>query len=286
MELIVITGHSGAGKTKALGTLEDIGYYCIDNMPPKLIPVFTDMSRQIDSFSKVAVVIDIRTGEFFSGLSDALGKIREQGISCRVLFLEASEDVLEKRYRETRRRHPLVAESERSTREAIEKEKEILGAVYQLADYRIDTSYLSTAQLKERLISMFSESALKEMRVRCISFGYKFGVPAEADLIFDVRCLPNPFYVEELRNLTGLDASVRDYVFDSDVTRNVLDKLYAFIDIVLPLYVAEGKSGLVIGIGCTGGRHRSVAVAEDMAKHIEKLGYSCRSTHRDCKKVY
>ena len=285
MEIIIVTGQSGAGKTRTLDVLEDIGFYCIDNMPPSLIPVFAEMAKQLNRFSRVAVVTDVRTGEFFSGLMDCIEELKRAGVSYKVLYLQTSDEVLEKRYRETRRRHPLLASEEGDLREAIKTEREMLKPAYELADYRIDTTSLAVSQLRERLQTLFMDNRNGAMMVRCISFGYKYGVPTEADLLFDVRCLPNPFYIEELKNKTGIEEPVSSYVFSHESTQEVVGHIRSLIDCLLPLYTKEGKSQLVIGIGCTGGHHRSVAIAEHLCGHIAKQGYVCRAVHRDIGKV-
>ena len=285
MEVVIVTGQSGAGKTRTLDVLEDIGFYCIDNMPPSLIPVFVEMAKQLNRFSRIAVVTDVRTGEFFSGLLDCTEELKRTGVSYKVLYLQTADETLEKRYRETRRRHPLLSSEDGDLREAIRSEREMLKPAYEMADYRIDTTALSVALLRERLQALFMDNHKDAMTVRTISFGYKYGVPTEADLMFDVRCLPNPFYIPELKNKTGEDKEVSDYVFASEATQEVVGNIYALIDSLLPLYRKEGKSQLVIGIGCSGGHHRSVAIARALCTHISEQGYVCRAFHRDIRKV-
>ena len=285
MELLIVSGRAGAGKSQALSAFEDMGFYCVDNVPPSMIPVFARMAQQLGRFPRVVVVTDVRTGDTSAELEQCLQELREAGIPFRILFLDCSDDEIERRYRETRRRHPLEGVGDGSITDAIRREKYMLNSIQEVADFRIDTTRISVKQLREQLISMFAEEPDRLMSVRFISFGYKYGVPEEADLMLDVRCLPNPFYVDELRHRTGLDADVRNYVFDSDSTAEVMSKVKSLLDTLLPLYREEGKTQLVVGIGCTGGRHRSVAVAEDLNSYINSLGYRSRVVHRDIGKV-
>ncbi len=285
MEVLIITGLSGAGKTQAINALEDIGFFCIDNMPPSLIPRFAEMSVQLNKYNNVAIVTDVRTGEFFNGFFDALEELKRIKVPCKVLFLEADDDVLEKRYRATRRKHPLATSNNTSLKEAIADERKMLKPVYDIADYHINSTYLSVAQMKEEMLSLFMNEPNTSIKIRSMSFGFKYGVPTEADLMLDVRCLPNPFYVEELRDKTGLNTEVSDYVFKCADTNTLLEKFYALVDFLLPLYKAEGKSQLIIAIGCTGGKHRSVAIAEDLSRHIGALGFQCGTIHRDINKL-
>ncbi len=285
MEVVIITGLSGAGKSQAANALEDIGYFCIDNMPPSLIPRFAEMSLQLNKYSNVAIVTDVRTGEFFKGFFDAMDELKRIEVTCRILFLDASNDSLERRYRETRRKHPLAVRDDISLATAISDERMMLKPVYELANYRIDTTYLSVAELKDRIVSLFLKDSNTSMLVRCMSFGFKYGVPTEADLMLDVRCLPNPFYVEELKEKTGLNSEVRDYVFGFDSTKELIHRFYAMIDFLLPLYKKEGKSQLIIAIGCTGGKHRSVSIAEDLCAHIKEQEFGCAAIHRDINKL-
>ncbi|MEG1269077.1 MAG: RNase adapter RapZ [Oscillospiraceae bacterium] len=285
MEIIIITGLSGAGKSQAANALEDIGFFCIDNMPPSLIPRFAEMSLQLNKYKKVAIVTDVRTGEFFNGFFDAMDELKRIDVTYKILFLDATNDCIEKRYRATRRKHPLASGRSASLAESINDEREMLKPVLELANYRIDTTYLSMAELKDQIVSLFMKNSNFSMIVRCLSFGFKYGVPNEADLMLDVRCLPNPFYVDELKDKTGLDSDVRNYVFDCENTRELVKRFYSLIDYLLPLYKKEGKSQLIIGIGCTGGKHRSVSIAEDLCKHILKQNFSCGTIHRDINKL-
>ena len=286
MEFIIVTGLSGAGKSRAVNVLEDIGFYCVDNMPPKPLPKFAELCLQSqDKLSRVALVIDVRGGRQFEGLLDSLDELKRQGGEYKILFLECSDQVLARRYKETRRQHPLAASCGGSVIKAIELERTLLKAARARTDYLIDTSYLSPAQLRERLVGLFLGSEKSGMQVQCMSFGFKYGYPAEADLVLDVRCLPNPFYVDELKHKTGLDQDVRDYVLDKDVTKGFQTRLYSLIDYLLPLYSEEGKSQLVVAIGCTGGKHRSVALAEELARHVADQGIKVAVNHRDIGKL-
>ena len=285
MELLIVSGRAGAGKTQALSAFEDMGFYCVDNVPPSMIPVFARMAQQLGRFPRVVVVTDVRTGDTSAELEQCLQELREAGIAFRILFLDCGDEEIERRYRETRRRHPLEGAGDGSILDAVRRETYMLNSIQEAADFRIDTTRISVKQLREQLISMFAEEPDRLMTVRFISFGYKYGVPEEADLMLDVRCLPNPFYVDELRHRTGLDADVRNYVFDSDDTAKVMSKVKSLLDTLLPLYREEGKTQLVVGVGCTGGRHRSVAVAEDLNSYINSLGYRSRVVHRDIGKV-
>ena len=286
MEFVIVTGLSGAGKSRAVDALEDIGFYCVDNMPPKLLPKFAELCRQSrETLSRVAIVIDSRGGEMFDDLSESLDELGQQGVDYTLLFLECDDQVLARRYKETRRKQPRSAENGGSVLKAIEKERTLLKPARSRTDYLIDTSHLSSAQLKERITDLFLGDTSKAMLIQCMSFGFKYGYPAEADLVLDVRCLPNPFYVDELKRKTGLDADVRRYVLDKEETAGFQTRLYALIDYLIPLYTDEGKSQLVIAIGCTGGKHRSVTLAEELAKHIGDQNHRVMVNHRDIEKL-
>lgn len=285
MQFVIVTGLSGSGKSGAINVLEDIGFYCIDNMPPQLISKFAEICSQSDGkIDRVAIVTDIRGGELFFKLSDNLKELKEQGLEVKILFLDASDDVLIKRYKETRRKHPLDDSVHGSLHRAIAAEREILSSVREVADYYIDTSFFSTSQLKEQINSIFLENVNDFMIVKVMSFGFKYGAPNEADLVFDVRCLPNPFYIPELKPYTGKDACVSEYVMRFEQAKGLLAKLKDLIDFLIPLYVHEGKSQLVIAFGCTGGKHRSVTFAEEMYKYLAEKNIKTRISHRDLSK--
>ncbi|MBE6794665.1 MAG: RNase adapter RapZ [Ruminococcaceae bacterium] len=283
MEFIIITGLSGAGKSNALHALEDIGYYCVDNIPPMLLStLYTLCETSNDTrMQKVAVVVDIRGGEVFDSLFDQLKTFKEEGKRYKILFLDAKSDILLIRYKETRRKHPLADGINVSTDDAVKLERELLKPVKAHADFVIDTSYMAIKQLKERVTTLFSENAGDSLIVTCMSFGFKYGIPLEADLLFDVRCLPNPYYVKELKQLTGLDEAVREYVLKFDETQKYIEKLLALLDYSVPLYRAEGKSELVIAVGCTGGKHRSVTLARLLNSHFIENGQKSTIHHRD-----
>lgn len=283
MELVIVTGLSGAGKSRAVDALEDIGFFCADNMPPKLIPTFVRLIlNSRERRDKVAIVTDIRVGASFSDLFSALKELNE--IEYKILFMEASNEVLLRRYKETRRKHPLIDKYNGSIIDALQAERELLMPVKQFADYVIDSTHITATECKQRIVDIFSNSPKDTMRVLCVSFGYKYGMPTDSDLVFDVRCLPNPFYVNEIKLMTGLDEPVREYVMKWDQAKNLVPKLLDLIDYLVPLYQAEGKSQLVISIGCTGGRHRSVVFTEIMKEHLLKRGLSVNVNHRDIKK--
>lgn len=285
MNFVIVTGLSGAGKTRAINALEDIGFFCADNIPPKLIGTFYDMSQQAKgTLSRVAVVTDIRGGDMFPPLLQTLDRMKEEHKEFKILFLDANDYVLINRFQETRRKHPLADICLGSLEKAVKLERTLLGSVRERADYVINTSNLSAAQLKERISSLFLGSASDAMRIQCLSFGFKFGIPAEADLVFDVRCLPNPFYVDSLKHLTGLDKPVRDYVLKSDETKGFIERLFSLIDYTIPLYCNEGKSQLVVAIGCTGGHHRSVTLIQVLYQHLLAQHLRVNVNHRDIRK--
>ncbi|MBW7573618.1 RNase adapter RapZ [Caproiciproducens faecalis] len=285
MEFLIITGLSGAGKSRAIDALEDIGFYCVDNIPPKLIIAFYEMAKQAKgTLSRVAVVTDIRGGDMFSSLFETLDQMKSENKEYKILFLDANDFVLMNRFKETRRKHPLVENCLGSLEQAVKLERDVLKPVRECADYIIDTSYLSPAQLKERISSLFLGDSSDALMIHCVSFGFKYGIPAESDLVFDVRCLPNPYYVEELRNLTGLDEPVRSYVMKWEQTQGFIERFLNLIDYMIPLYCNEGKSQLVIAIGCTGGHHRSVALAQLLYNHLLEQNMRTSVNHRDIQK--
>ena len=284
MEFVILTGLSGAGKTNALHAMEDSGFYCVDNLPPLLLDTFYDLcDNSTDTrLKKVAVVADARSGEMFADIPEVLSKLRLEGKQFKILFLDAKPDVLLVRYKGTRRKHPLIGEiSSGSLEDAVALEDELMKGVREMADYVIDTTVMNPNELKERVTTLFSAGTGDSLIVTCMSFGYKYGIPPEADLVFDVRCLPNPFYIKELKTLSGLDEQVCDYILGFEVSERFMQKLYEFIDYTLPLYREEGKSELVIGVGCTGGRHRSVTVARLLNTHFIENGQKSAIHHRD-----
>ena len=286
MEFIVITGLSGAGKSNVIRALEDIGFYCVDNMPPALLPTFGELIRQSGGkLSRVAIVTDVRGGSLFDDLFEALVELKNSGVNYKILFLNADDEVLIRRYKETRRKHPLTGDGDSSIADAVSKERALLETLRERADYVIDTSYISIAQLKEQVSKLFLEDTTSTITVTCLSFGFKYGSPGEADLVFDVRCLPNPYYVDELRHMTGLDEPVKRYVMDNKPAKGFVSRLYHMIDYMLPLYHDEGKAQLIIAIGCTGGKHRSVTLAEELYKHLEGKGWRAGVNHRDINKT-
>lgn len=282
MEILIISGLSGGGKSKAGSFLEDMGFYIVDNMPAAMILKFAEFCAVGSGrYDRVALVYDVRTANSFTELFDVLDKLKAMDGVCRMLFLEASPEVIIQRYKETRRRHPL-RDSVDSLQEAVLKERELMRPVRDRADFVIDTSRLSTAQLRGELLGIFGDAGGKGgMVVSVTSFGFKHGLPMEADLVFDVRFMPNPFYIEELRPQTGLDKAVADYVFSFQQTRDFLKRLEDLLAFTLPLYAEEGKTSLAIAVGCTGGHHRSVAVTHALAEFIRQQGYQTAENHRD-----
>ena len=284
MKLVIVTGMSGAGKTVALKMLEDIGFYCVDNLPISLVDKFVQLVSGGTDIKKTALGLDIRSGEELENLDEILENWRGSDVDVLVLFLDANDAVLIKRYKETRRVHPLAGAGRLEN--GIEKEREKLAFLKNEADYIIDTSMLLTRELRKELEKIFLQDArYKNMYVTVLSFGFKYGVPEDADLVFDVRFLPNPYYDEHLRPLTGQVQAVRDYVMRGTTAEIFLKKLYDMIDFLLPNYINEGKNQLVIAVGCTGGKHRSVTIARALYEHLEAVGeYGIRIDHRDIEK--
>ncbi len=282
MEILVISGLSGSGKSRVAAYLEDIGYYIVDNLPAEMMVVFADFcAASKGRYDRVALVYDVRSGEPAQKLIDALERMKGAGINCRMLFLEADTQSIINRYKETRRTHPL-AEAGGSVAQALQKERMLLQPVRDHADYVLDTSGFSTTKLHAEILNLFSDAALEDgMHVNVLSFGFKNGIPVEADLVMDVRFMPNPYYIEELKRKTGLDDAVRDYVFSFSQTNDFMTRMEDMLSFLLPLYSEEGKTVLVLAIGCTGGHHRSVAVAHALSEFIEQAGYPVTEIHRD-----
>ncbi len=285
MEFLIITGLSGAGKSRAADVLEDLDYYCVDNMPVALIPRFAEFCAATGGrYEKVALVTDVREKDGFGELLSTLEKLRESEITCRILYMDADVPVLIRRYKESRRPHPLAGKGV-SMEQAIRKEMDLLAPVREKADFVVNTSRLSLGQLQSRLYTLLSgEAGGRGIDVTVLSFGYKYGLPSEADLVFDARFLPNPFYVDELREKSGLDLPVKEYVFSFQQTRTFMEQLETMLEFLLPLYIEEGKSGLTVAIGCTGGRHRSVAIAAALNDHFCARGISSVNVNRDIDK--
>ena len=283
MEILIISGLSGSGKSRAATFLEDIGYYIVDNLPAEMMLKFANFCTASGGrYDRVALVYDVRAGEPFQRLVDVVDKLRRKGgVRCRMLFLEADTRAIINRYKETRRSHPLCAEG-LSIEEAVRRERALLAPVRERADFVLDTSAFSTAKLRSELLSLFGGGDTQQaLNVSVMSFGFKNGLPLEADLVFDVRFLPNPYYVPELKHLTGLDEPVREYVFASEAAGRFLERLEPLLAFLLPQYLQEGRTELVIAVGCTGGRHRSTAMAHHLANYIGELGYPVSESHRD-----
>ena len=282
MKMVIVTGMSGAGKSTALNVLEDEGYYCVDNMPISLIIKFADLAaNQDEGYSNIALGIDIRSGHALSELNEVLKKLESRHYNYKILFLDSNDDVLVKRYKETRRTHPILISNKASTLvEAIEYERKLARPISKEANMVIDTTHLKGNKFQQLLENQFNHQSIDPFRISFVSFGYKHGIPKDADLLFDVRFLPNPFYIEELRNLTGNDKEVYDYVIDKPETQVFIQKMTNLLDYLLEEYDKEGKTHVVIGIGCTGGQHRSVSLTNYFADHYSQK-YHVHRLHRD-----
>lgn len=283
MQLVIVTGMSGAGKSRAIDTLEDIGFFCVDNMTPQLIPTFVRiLADSTEVREKIAFGADIRLGDSFSSLFNALEELKTIKIDYKILFIDADNEVLVRRYQETRRKHPLQnSNSPKELREIIENEREMLKKARNISDFVIDTSLMTNSLFKERVAELFLDNVTDSIRINVVSFGFKYGIPTDSDLVFDVRCLPNPFYIPELKSHTGLDKDVYDYVMKFDQARGLVPKLQDLMSYLLPLYRTEGKSQLTVSVGCTGGKHRSVVFAEILGEKIKEKGYNASVYHRD-----
>lgn len=281
MRFVIVSGMSGAGKSTALNMLEDMGFFCVDNLPVALLPSFGQIAfdRKVE-VNQVAVTVDIRNGDQLQGLTNQLEVLYERGIKYEILFLDADEKTLVKRYKETRRTHPLAREDRIET--GIQRERKMVSFIREKADYIIDTTSLLTRELKQELEKIYvNEEHYSNFIVTILSFGFKYGIPADTDLVFDVRFLPNPYYDPELRPLTGNDPAIQQYVTRSGDAQIFLDKLEDMLEFLIPHYIDEGKYHLVVGIGCTGGKHRSVTIANGIYKRLKNLPYSVRIEHRD-----
>ncbi len=283
IHIVLITGLSGAGKSHAINCFEDLGYFCVDNLPPSFIPKFAELCTQSDGkVSKVALVCDMRGGGFFESLFEVLQDLESKQVDYEILFLEADDDVLIRRFKETRRRHPLAS---LSLPEAIRKEREALSELQGKADYVINTSTLEPRELKDKIAHIYEpEQREKNMQILIVSFGFKYGLPLDADLVFDVRFLPNPHYVDHLRSLTGEDPRVREYIWRWMVTHKYFQKMQDLLEFTIPYYIREGKSHLVVALGCTGGKHRSVALADELGRLLGGR-YNLNIEHRDIQKA-
>lgn len=279
--LVIITGYSGAGKTHAAKCFEDMGYYCVDNLPPSLLQNILELSRRDGTaLDRVAVVMDIRSKEFFEDMREAMDNLRVDEVPYQLLFLEAEEQVLINRFKESRRQHPLAGEGRLS--DGMLLERDALAPIREYADLVLDTSHLTPKEFKSKIVGWVNEEKIAQsISITVISFGFKYGLPKDADMVFDVRFLPNPFYDRELREFTGEDPKVRQFVTESEVTGQFYTRLTEFVNFLLPHVVAEGKPHLTVAIGCTGGRHRSVVLTIDLAKDLKALGYSVNLQHRD-----
>lgn len=280
LNLVIITGMSGAGKTVAVQSFEDMGYYCIDNMPPNLVPTFIKLAQGVQKFDKLALVMDLRSQIFFEEIYETLEYIdKKTSVETQILFLNASNKELVSRYKESRRSHPLAKQGR--TIDGINQEREFLENIRKRANVYLDTTDTTPRQLRQKLMDEFGDKNIEPFRVELVSFGFKNGIPIDSDIVMDVRFLPNPYYDDELRDLRGTDKPVYDFVMNQTETEDFYVRFMDLIEYTLPGYRREGKSSLTISIGCTGGHHRSVALVERMAKQIEADGYSINITHRD-----
>lgn len=283
MKVLIVTGLSGAGKTRALQILEDMGYYCMDNISPCILMQTVQGEMQEDGrIKRLAVTMDIRSYGIPDGFEQIIEELKQSGVGVRILFLDCSEEVLLKRYKETRRRHPLMRRNKTlGLTEAISQEIHQMECLKEKSDFLLDTSEISTSDLRQKLVDLFSEPEMEGMRIEFVAFGYKYGILADADLVFDVRCVANPYYIEALRKKTGLDEEVRQFVMGHEEARELFSRMVSYLEYAVPLYEKEGKAQLVVGLGCTGGQHRSVTFASLLQEHFSKSHPFVRLGMRD-----
>lgn len=284
MSLFVITGMSGSGKSRAIDSLEDVGFYCIDNLPPNFLLTLAQFAHDTSAVNKLAIVVDSRSRDMFSTFENELSRMRDAGIDYKLLFIDCDDQTLLNRYKETRRKHPLMDSDNISLETAILKEREILKPIKENADYLFDTTYLVPAQFKQAIIDITNQNDTVRLQLKFVSFGFKYGLPTDADIVFDVRFLPNPYYVAELQQKSGNDKIVYDYVFDNPAAKVYRDMLLDMLRFTVPKFIEEGKSQLVVAIGCTGGRHRSVAFVNFLTEHLSFIDVNLVKTHRDIEK--
>lgn len=280
MKFTIVTGMSGSGKTRVIRYLEDMGYFCIDNMPPVLIPMFSEMLTSAGGkFNNVALVVDMRVGDMINQLLEQVNELKKKGYDASILFLNADDETLVKRYKESRRSHPL--ENPNGLLASIREERKRLSKLLTEADYVIDTSDMTNAELLDEIKEIFVSRESRNIEINVMSFGFKYGIPLDADLVFDVRCFPNPFYIDELKPKTGNDVEVQDYVMSFPTAVEFMDKLSDMMEFMIPLYIEEGKISLTVAIGCTGGKHRSVTMANKLGERIKDMGYEVNISNRD-----
>ncbi len=281
-DLVLLTGVSGAGKSTAMGFMEDIGYYCIDNMPAELVSTFISLIEKSDSYNKIAIVTDVRSRGVYNEFRKNVQNLMDSNdYTVRTIYLDIKNHVALRRYKLTRRKHPYADKFNGSLEDALNYEKEILSPVREKAGYIIDTSDLTANQLRERLAQILLGDDKEVMNLHVMSFGFKHGIPADADFVLDVRCLPNPYWIESMRDKTGLDQEVKDYVFSFEEAHEIFERLKSLLDYLNPLYIREGKSQIVIAIGCTGGNHRSVVFAEALKDYFSRKWDNVTVNHRD-----
>lgn len=284
MKFIIVTGISGAGITTVLNTLEDAGYHCVDNMPVDLIPQFMAIiEKNSESIKKAAIGLDSRSAFGFASFEKSVEAIKNNGHKLDIIFVDCPDAIIINRYKETRRNHPLTTSKKLSLSDAVAEDRRLMADIKEAADTVIDTAKITSAQLKQRILSFTSDTPMG-ISVAVTSFGFKYGIPTDADLVFDVRCFPNPYYIESMRHHTGMEDEVYNYVFGFDEVKSFMSKLYEMLKELIPLYRKEGKTQLSVAIGCTGGKHRSVAIARTLAKRLSEDGLACIEIHRDIRK--